>query len=139
MKRLKLTLLLAAFALATSFGYAQTTDTATITPKHDVNVFVGENLNSGKQTKESILEHPYLSAKDPNNEIQWDVVSYLVVFVVNGREEAPISITGARFSEKVIAKIQSAQSGTIIEFADIRIQSVAGTRTIVRPIVVRIQ
>ena len=139
MKQLKLTLSLAIFAFAAGFGYAQTTDSTAITPKYDINVFVGENLSTGKQAKESILEHPYISAKDPNNEIQWDVVSYKVVFVVNGREDAPISVTGARFSEKVIAKIKSAQSGTIIEISDIRIQSIAGTKTIMRPIVIRIQ
>ena len=139
MKRLKLTLLLATFALATSFAYAQTTDSTTVSTESFPNVFVGKNITAGKQSKDSILESPFITARDPNNEIQWNVLSYKVTFVTNGRESAPITVKGERFSEQVIAKIKSAPSGTIIEISEIRIQSIVGMKTIVRPIVIRIR
>ena len=140
MKRLKLTLLLAAFALAASFAYAQNTD-STIAAKSNPNVYVGDKILAGKQFKEAILEAPFLTATSKDG-TEWNIVSYRVTFVRqisgNGVEDPPISVRGAGFSEEVIAKIQSAKSGTIIEFFEIRIQSIAGVREINKPIVIRI-
>jgi len=156
MRTLKLTLLLAALVIAGNVGIAQNTGKATIPPKTQTDstitdstisrekyseptVYVGDIYLSGKQSKDAILETPFLSAKSADG-VEWNIVSYQATFVVNGTEDAPISVTGANFSEEVIAKIQSAKSGTIIEFSDIKVSSsTAGTRTIVRPIVVRIQ
>ena len=143
----KMTALLAAFVLTASFGFAQNTaDSITIPAKTisktssvpDLMIFIGD-ISGGKQTKETLLANPFVSAKDSKNEIVWNVVSYMVTFVVNRKEEAPIFVTGAEFTEKIKNRIQSASSGTIIEFSDITIQSVWGKRVVVRPLVVRIQ
>ena len=106
------------------------------------NVFIGGNITGGKQAKDAILANPFISARmgvDFNYELKWTVNSYKVTFVKNGIEEAPITINGAGFSEQVKSKIQSASSGTIIEFSEIRISSIAGTRPIQKVMSIRIR
>jgi len=76
---------------------------------------------------------------DFNYGLRWEVLSYKVTFIRNGTEEPPIAVQGPRFSEDVLNKIQNAPSGTIIEFSEIKIQSTAGIRNILNPIVVRIK
>jgi len=119
------------------------TDSITIPAKSiaEPTIYVGNTENSDDgMSKEVILENSFLTAKDPNNYVEWEILSYRVTFVSNGKEEAPITVTGEQFTEQIKSRIQSASSGTIIEFTDIRIQSIAGgTRLIVRPIVVRIR
>ena len=141
----KSTALLAAFVLTASFGFAQNTaDSMSFPAKnlpivHEPTIYIGE-IFGGKQTKEALWANPFVIAKCPKDEIVWNVLSYKVVFVANGKEEAPIRVEGAEFTEQVKSRIQSASSGTMIEFSDIRIQStVGGTRTVVRPLIVRIQ
>ena len=105
-------------------------------------VFVGGNLTSGKQPKDAILANRFVSAKMDqsfNYELPWKVLSYTVTFVKNGVEDAPISVTGAQFSDQVSNKIQNASSGTIIEFSNIKISSIAGTKLIDKPIVIRVR
>jgi gliding motility-associated protein GldM len=95
------------------------------------NIFIGGNITGGKQAKDAVLANPFISAKmgaDFNYELRWTVVSYKVTFVKNGVEDAPITINGPSF-DQLRSKIQSASSGTIIEFSDIKINSIAGTRT----------
>jgi len=106
------------------------------------NVFVGGNISAGKQPKDAILANRFVSAKmgvDFNYELPWKVLSYTVTFVKNGVEDTPITVTGPQFNSQVEGKIQSASSGTIIEFSNIKISSIAGTRTIDKPIVIRVR
>ena len=114
-----------------------------IKPVPEPTIVIGEDVNSGKQGKDVLLASPFVSVKMPPDfiyELNWQVVSYSVTFVRNGTEEATISVNGAKFNEKVIEKIRNAPSGTIVEFSDIRIQSnIAGSRTIVRPLAVRLR
>ena len=147
--KLKLMLPLAAFVFAANFGYAQTeksnsTDSVTIpvTRIPEPSIYVGDaNIYEGvNRTKEQVLEQPFLTAKDLIGAAEWTVLSYTVTFVVNGKEEAPIRVTGSQFSDEVKSRIQSATTGTVIEFSEIRIQStVAGTRHVVSPMVIRIK
>jgi gliding motility-associated protein GldM len=105
-------------------------------------VFVGGNITAGKQPKDAILANPFVSAKmgaDFNYQLPWQVVSYKVTFVRNGVEEAPITVNGAQFGGQVEGKVRNAASGTIIEFSDIVINSIAGRRTILKPIVIRVK
>ena len=106
-------------------------------------VVIGEDVHSGKQAKDVLLASPFISVKMPPDfiyELSWQVLSYRVVFVRNGTEGDPILVNGAKFNEEVIEKIRNAPSGTIVEFSDIKIQSdIAGSRTIVRPLAVRLQ
>jgi len=140
----KVTLLLAIAVLATSFGYAQNAKDSTVSHEKPIPepwILVG-NTTGGGISKDSLLENPFLTATMPSDfdgEIEWNVLSYKVVFVKNGVEDAPITVRDARFSDEVISKIQSAPSGTMVEFSEIRIRSIAGTRLIVRPIIVRIR
>ena len=106
------------------------------------NVRIGLNITGGSQSKEVLLKNPFIAAivsPDFNYGLRWEVLSYKVTFIINGDEKAPIMVNGARFSELVLNKIQNAPSGTIIEFSEIKIQSTAGIRNILNPIVVRIQ
>jgi gliding motility-associated protein GldM len=106
------------------------------------NVFVGGNISAGKQPKDAILANPFISAKmgaDFNYELPWKVVSYKVTFVKNGIEAAPITVNGAGFNDQVKSSIQSSSSGMIIEFSEIKISSLAGTRNIQKPIVIRVR
>ena len=144
----KVTLLLAAVVLTASFGYAQNAKDSTVSREKPIPepwVLVG-NIPGGGISKDSLLENPFLKVAMPSDfdgEIEWNVLSYKVVFVDytsgNGVESPPITVKEARFSDEVISKIQSAPSGTMVEFSEIRIQSIAGTRLIVRPIMLRIE
>ena len=105
-------------------------------------VYIGANILGGKQPKEILLANPLITARmspDFNYELRWSVLSYKVLFVRNGVEDAPISVTGPHFPDQVKSRIQNAQSGTNIEFQDIRIQSIAGTRPVTTPLIVRIR
>ena len=106
------------------------------------NVFIGGNITGGKQAKDAIMANTFVSARmgvDFNYELKWTVLSYKVTFVKNGVEDAPITVNGAAFSDQVKSKIQSASSGTIVEFSEIRIQSIAGNRSIPRTLTIRIR
>jgi hypothetical protein len=159
MKRLKLTLILAAFVLTASFAYAQDTqdekssqtsnyvDSITVAAKSipNPNIYLGKAITGGRITREELLENPVLSVKDPNFEIEWNIVSYKVTFVRyeknsdSGVEDPPIMVVGAEFTEQIKSRIQSAPSGTIMEISDIKIQSIAGYRETQHILSVRIR
>ena len=106
------------------------------------NVFAGGNLSTGKYAKDQILANPFVAAKMPpdfNYTLPWTVVSYKVTFVRNGVESAPITVNGAPFGSQVEGNIKSASAGTLVEFSDIVIKSIAGQRTIQKSIVIRIK
>ena len=56
-----------------------------------------------------------------------------------GQKPPPITVMGSQFTEEVISRIQSASSGTIIEFSDVKVQSIAGRLHFPKPVIVRIQ
>jgi len=149
MRKFKLTILLAVFVSTASFGFAQNASDSITIPaktfaKKDIpnpTIFIGEEILGGQHTKEAILTNPFLAAKVPQyfDEIKWTVLSYQVTFVVNGKEEAPIRVTGAEFTDQIKNRIKSASSGTVIEFTDIKTQSIVGTQIVVQPLIVRIR
>lgn len=103
--------------------------------------YIGANIWGGKRSKQEILANPFISARmgdDFAYDLTWKVVSYRVTFVVRGVEDAPIACAGGQFSASVKSKIQSASSNTTVQFTDIKVQSIAGTRTL-RDIMVRIK
>ena len=108
----------------------------------DPTIFIGSNIEGGRQPKELLLANPIIAARmspDFNYDFRWKVESYKVTFVKSGVEDPPITVTGHQFNEQVRSKIQSASSGTNVEFTEIRISSIAGTRTITKPLMVRIR
>ena len=115
-----------------------------IKPLPDPIMYVGATIREGYQSvyKDVILANPLVVARmgtDFNLELRWQILSYNVTFVTNCIEEPPITIKGHQFSEEVINKIINAPSGTIIEFSDFEISSIAGYRTIQKQIVIRIK
>jgi hypothetical protein len=105
-------------------------------------IIVGGYLNGGSHPKDAILANPFVSAKwtpDFHIDARWTVLSYNVIFIINGIVEPTITVEGGLFSEQVLDKIKNAPSGTIITFSDFKIQSIAGYREIENLIVVRIQ
>jgi hypothetical protein len=133
MNNFKITLFLASFALMANFGYAQ--DTTKSVSKLDVVVSIGGNILGGQQTKEKLLENPFLSTNYDN----CTVLSYKVVFTRNGVEDAPLHVSGSRFTEAVISKIKSYPAGTAIEIVDIQIKCGEDKRTVVTPLIVLIK
>ena len=104
-------------------------------------VCLGANIDGGRYPKVALLANPLITARvhpDFNFTLQWRVLSYDVTFIINGIVEPPITVQGPRFNEQVLNKIQEAPSGTVIEFSDIKIQSIAGMRDVQKLIVVRI-
>ena len=105
-------------------------------------VYIGGTIEGGKQPKDLILANPLLLAKmspDFNYELRWQVLSYRVTFTRNGVEDPPIAVTGHQFSQQVVDKIRNAAAGTTVEFTDIKISSLAGTKTYESPLMVRIR
>ena len=105
-------------------------------------IYIGANIQSGRQPKELLLGNPLITARmspDFNYELRWSILSYRVTFVRNGVEDPPINVTGPHFPDQVKSRIQQASSGTSVEFSDIKIQSIAGTRTVLVPLMVRIR
>jgi len=106
------------------------------------NIYVGANIVSGTCSKEIILANPLITARmgtDFNISLRWSVMSYNVTFIRDRCIVEPsIFVEGAKFSDEVINKIKDASSGTIIEFSDIKIQSIAGSCDIEKVITIRI-
>ena len=104
--------------------------------------FVGGNISGGNQYKEVLLANPFISARmvSPyfNYDLPWKVSSYKVTFTINEIAEEPITVEGAKFSEEVINKIKDAPHGTIVEFSQIKVQSIAGRFDIRKAITIRI-
>ena len=93
--------------------------------------YLGATITGGKWTKNEITANALLTAnmgQDFLYELTWTVTSYKVIFVVKNVEDAPIPVIGNRFNDEVIRKINSAQSGTVIIFTDIKAKSTAGER-----------
>ena len=151
MNKAKVKLLLAILVLTASFGYAQeatnskTQTDSTTAPAKDFTpplIHVGNTeTDSGviSISKDAILENSFLTAKDPDDSIEWKILSYRVTFVNKGKEDVSINVTGAHFTEQIKSQIQSASSGTIIEFYNVMVKSIVGTCNFVRPIVIRIR
>ena len=112
-----------------------------VKPVPEPTASIGSNITSGRQPKDLLLANPLIVARmspDFNYELRWNVVSYKVTFVKNNVEEAPITVSGGRFPDNVVSKIRSASSGTQMEISDIKVQSIAGARTL-KTILVRIK
>ena len=112
-----------------------------IKPVPEPTASIGSNITSGRQPKDLLLANPLIVARmspDFNYELRWNVVSYKVTFVKNNVEEAPITVKGGRFPDNVVSKIRSASSGTQMEISEIKVQSIAGARTL-KTILVRIK
>ena len=112
-----------------------------VKPVPEPTATIGAGITSGRQAKDVLLTNPLIVAqmsKDFNYELRWTVVSYKVTFVRNNVEEAPIQVRGPRFPDNVVSKIRSASSGTQMEISDIKVQSIAGARTL-KTILVRIK
>ena len=143
-------LLLAVFVLMGGLGYAQNakpiiqqkTQTDSIKRSAELTISIGDSILGGKIDRNVLLEHPFLTAK-ANDGVEWEVVSYLVTFVRqvngNGVEDPPINVFGAEYTEQIKSLIKSLPSGTIMEFMNIRIESVAGAKMLVAPLIVRIK
>ncbi len=103
--------------------------------------YIGASIWGGKRSKQELLANPFISARmgeDFAYDLSWKVLSYRVTFVVRGVEDPPIAVAGGQFSDAVRSKINSASSNTTIQFTDIKVSSIAGTRTL-RDIMVRIR
>ncbi|MDR2913498.1 MAG: gliding motility protein GldM [Tannerella sp.] len=99
----------------------------------DPYVEIGAGIRGGRKTKVELMANPAVFAKMPEDfvyELRWRVMSYRVIFVIRGTEEAPVAVQGGAFSDALKSRINSAPSGTSIYFEDIRIQSPAGERTL---------
>lgn len=112
-----------------------------VKPVPEPTATIGASITSGRQSKDVLLTNPLIVAqmsKDFNYELRWNVVSYTVTFVRNNVEEAPIPVRGPRFPDNVVGKIRSASAGTQMEISNIKVQSIAGARTL-KTILVRIK
>ena len=112
-----------------------------VKPVPEPSASIGANITSGRQSKDVLLANPLIVAKmspDFNYELRWNVVSYKVTFVKNNVEEAPIIVKGGRFPDNVVSKIRAASAGTQMEISEIKVQSIAGARTL-KTILVRIR
>ncbi|MBO4774292.1 MAG: hypothetical protein J5516_05910, partial [Bacteroidales bacterium] len=112
-----------------------------VKPVPEPTATIGAGITSGRQAKDVLLANPMIVAsmsKDFNYELRWNVLSYKVTFVKNNVEEAPIIVKGNRFPDNVVSKIRSASSGTQMEISEIKVQSIAGARTL-KTILVRIK
>ena len=135
MKNYRVILLSAVLALTANFGYAQNTNS-------EPTIYVGNKILGGKIDKDTILAYPFFNATS-NDGTEWNVVSYRLTIVRqiggNSVEDKPIAVSGAEFTEQIKSLIQTAPSGTNLEFSEIRVQGVLGTRTIATPLMVRIK
>jgi hypothetical protein len=81
-KNFKTTLLLAVFVFTASFGYAQNT-TNPKTQKDSTKsiseptIYVGNSILGGKQTRETLLENPFLSVISKDG-IEWNGMLCLI-------------------------------------------------------------
>ena len=105
-------------------------------------MYISGKIIGGHHSKDTLLANPFVVVKmvsDFNYHLRWEVLSYNVSFIINDFQEPPITVKGAQFSEEVINKIKNAPSGTIIEFSDCEIQSMAGYFCIDVPVGIRIE
>jgi len=105
------------------------------------NAFLGGGIWGGGHPKEVLLANPFVYARMVdgfNYHLIWEVLSYKVTFINNHIVEDSFFVEGAMFSDEVINKIKDAPLGTIIEFSEIKIISIAGKCNIERPIAIRL-
>ncbi|MDR3047986.1 MAG: gliding motility protein GldM [Bacteroidales bacterium] len=96
-------------------------------------VSIGGNITGGKRNKAELVATPQLIAtmgQDFVYDLKWTVISFRVIFQVRGMEEPAMAISGGRFSDELVRKINSAAPGTTIWFEDIKVSSSAGSRNI---------
>lgn len=103
---------------------------------------IGANIFGGKKSKTELSANPMLIAKMSDDfafDLKWTVKSYTVDVIEKGIIST-IQCSGSRFSNELISKINSAPSGTVFMFQNIKIsQPELGDRTMPRDITVRIK
>lgn len=95
--------------------------------------YVGANIQGGRRSKAELTANAFLKADmgtDFVYDLRWSITSYRVIFTVRGFEETPIPISGPRFSDELIRKINAAPAGAVITFTDIKASSSAGQRNL---------
>ena len=107
----------------------------------DPTSYLGANIWGGKRSKSELLANPFISARmgdDFAYDLKWTINSYRLTVISKGIEGAPKACSGGQFDGSVMAAINSAGSGTVLVFSDIKATSIAGQRTL-RDITVRIK
>lgn len=107
----------------------------------DPTSYLGANIWGGKRSKSELLANPFISARmgdDFAYDLKWTINSYRLTVISKGIEGAPKACSGGQFDGSVTAAINSASSGTVLVFSDIKATSIAGQRTL-RDITVRIK
>jgi gliding motility-associated protein GldM len=107
----------------------------------DPTSYLGANIWGGKRTKSELNANPFITARMGDDfvyNLKWTVQSYRVTFITKGIEGAPKVCSGGGFSADVKSAINTATTGTIIIFSDIKVSSIAGQRTL-RDITIRIK
>ena len=125
--------------VTTSEGSAQQTFRVKKVP--DPTSYLGANIWGGKKSKNDLLANPFISARMGDDfafDLKWTINSFRLTVISKGIEGAPISCAGGHFSGAVTSAINSASSGTVLIFSDIKASSIAGTRTL-RDITIRIK
>ncbi|MBO4646151.1 MAG: zinc-ribbon domain-containing protein [Bacteroidales bacterium] len=107
----------------------------------DPTSYLGANIWGGKRSKSELLANPFISARmgdDFAYDLKWTIKSYRLTVISKGIEGSPKACSGGQFDSDVMAAINSASSGTVLVFSDIKASSIVGERTL-RDITVRIK
>jgi gliding motility-associated protein GldM len=107
----------------------------------DPTSYLGANIWGGKRSKSELLANPFISARmgdDFAYDLKWTIKSYRLTVISKGIEGAPKACSGGQFDGSVTSAINSASSGTVLVFSDIKASSIAGERTL-RDITIRIK
>ena len=107
----------------------------------DPTSYLGANIWGGKRSKSELLANPFISARmgeDFAYDLKWTINSYRLTVISKGIEGAPKACSGGQFDGSVTSAIQSASTGTVLVFSDIKATSIAGQRTL-RDITIRIK
>jgi hypothetical protein len=99
----------------------------------DPEALIGNKVKGGKMKKTDLLANPFIFANmgvDFVYDLRWTVNSFTVTFIIRGIEDPPMTCSSNQFTEAVKSKLNSCSPGTVVYFSDIRVSSVAGTRTL---------
>ncbi len=103
---------------------------------------IGINIFGGRKSKAELTANPVLRVKMSEDfafDLRWTVVSYSVDVIEKGIIST-INCSGSKFSSELINRINSAPTGTVFMFYNIKIsQPELGTRTMTHDITVRIK
>lgn len=105
--------------------------------------YLGANIQGGRKTKGELTSaaNNFITAqmgRDFVYDLRWTIKSYQAIFTIRGVEDPPVTISGNRFSDEVIRKINSSPSGTVVTFTNIKATSTAGER-VLNEITIRIR